>query len=187
MLLSLCLFTTLLSTASWAQQPDSCSLKSFDRCGPANQRPGTPSTCNATVTPGLPAVYNVNCQRNGDQGKLNGANCLLASTDICNRLTDPHVKRDQWVWSNPSYLSCSLGFWLPSGPNGTDAAFAPDWNRCMYGIFQPMTNACTNPSWNNVGSVNLKIMPNTSTTGEAVDGLYPSYAIAPTQLTQYAF
>ena len=182
------LFASLFSTASRAQVANNCSLASFDRCGPANQVPGTPSTCNATVTPGRPGVYNVNCfQEREFQSTLNGGNCILASTDICNKLTSPHVQKDIWVWSNPSYLSCALGFWLPSGPNGTDAAFAPDYNRCMYGIFQQMAVACTNPSWNNAGSVNLRVLPNTTSNGAAIDPLYPSYVVAPRQLTTYAF
>ncbi|KAL8991717.1 MAG: hypothetical protein Q9169_007713 [Polycauliona sp. 2 TL-2023] len=188
MLFILYLFASLFNTLSHAQ--DSCSLSSFDRCGPANQAPGTASTCNATVTPGLPAKYNVNCVSRQDiQGKLNRGNCGLAANDICNKLTSPHVRKNTWTWSNPAFLSCSLGFWLPSGPNGSDAAFAPDWNRCMDGIFLKMASECTNQfsSWNNAGSVNLKTLPNASSSGEAVDELYPSYAIAPQQLTTLAY
>ncbi|KAL8749062.1 MAG: hypothetical protein Q9199_007923 [Rusavskia elegans] len=189
MLFAFYLIASLFSTSAKAQGPSSCSLASFDRCGPANQVPGTPSTCNATVTPGPPGVYKVNCIRYDQvQATLNQNNCLLAATDICNKLTAPQVQKDQWVWSNPAFLSCALGFWLPSGPNGTDAAFAPDFNRCMTGIFQPMTRTCTNQfaSWQNAGSVNLKVLPSSTTTGEAVNALYPSYVIAPQQLTTYA-
>ncbi|KAL8815738.1 MAG: hypothetical protein Q9223_005151 [Gallowayella weberi] len=179
MLLTLCLLICLSVAHSWAQ---SCSLASFDRCGPANQKPGTKSTCNATITSGPPSVYTVNCQQDRTiRSNLNKQNCLLASTDICNKITDPFVQKNQWIWSNPAYLSCALGFWLPAGANATDAAPPPDWNRCMYGIFQPMTNACTNPTWNNIGSVNIVHMPNSTTTGQAVDSLYPSYVVAPIQ------
>lgn len=190
MLFIVYLFAALLSTGSNAQSASRCSLASFDRCGPAEQEPGTESTCNATVTPGQPGKYNVNCIRNEEaEGNLNGENCIAASTDICNKLTSPHVQKNRWIWSNPSYISCSLGFWLPSGPNGSDAAFAPDWNRCMYGIFQPMARACTDrfASWQNTGSVNLRVLPNASQSGVAINALYPSYAIAPQQLTTYAY
>ncbi|KAL8669074.1 MAG: hypothetical protein Q9168_006324 [Polycauliona sp. 1 TL-2023] len=185
------LFASLFTTPSDAQlgqtTPDSCSLASFDRCGPANQVPGTASTCNATVTPGNPAKYNVDCiiSDAAQQQKLNPGNCMLATTDICNKLTSPHVQKDTWVWSNPAYLGCALGFWLPSGPNGSDAAFAPDYNRCMVGIYTPMITECTKPfaSWINAGSVNLKTFPSQTTNGEAVDDGYPSYMIIPAQLT----
>ncbi len=188
MLFAFYLLASLFSTASNAQAANSCSLASFDRCGPANQVPGTPSTCNATVTPGLNGVYKVNCIRNQEiQASLNGNNCLLAATDICNKITASHVTRNQWIWSNPAFLSCALGFWLPSG-NGTDAAFPPDFNRCMQGIYRPMISTCTNQfaSWQNAGSVNLKTMPGATSTGEAVDAMYPSYVIAPQALTTYA-
>ncbi|KAL8716734.1 MAG: hypothetical protein Q9225_005963 [Loekoesia sp. 1 TL-2023] len=189
------LITFLLSSTAKAQRdetqaraPDSCSLASFDRCGPANQAPGTASTCNATVAAsGSPSVYGVQCKQNLNiQSGLNYQNCLVAATDICNKLTDPHVLKDRWIWTNPTIMSCAFGFWLPSG-NGSDAAFAPEYNRCMVGIFQPMAQLCTNPSWNNVGGVNIKVMPNSTTTGEAVDPYYPSYVIAPSSLTPYAF
>lgn len=190
MLFPFYLVTLFLSSASEAQGTAStCSLASFDRCGPATQVPGTPSTCNATLTnsPGAPAVYGVLCTQSSDlQASLVGGTCVNAATDICNKLTDPHVIRDRWIWSAPGFFGCALGFWLPSG-NGTDAAFAPDWNRCMEGIFLTMAANCTNPSWNNIGSVNLRILPNSTTTGLPVDPLYPSYLIAPRQLTTYAY
>lgn len=185
----------LLSSTSVAQSvlgsqvaPSTCSLASFDRCGPAIQQPGTPSTCNATITKGLNLVYGANCiQYPEAQANLNFQNCVnAAAPEICNKLTDPHVLRDRWIWSNPAILDCSLGFWLPSG-NGTDAAFAPDYNRCMTGIFIPLSNYCTNPSWNNAGSVNIKVLPNGTANGAAIDPYYPSYVIAPSPLTTYAF
>ncbi|KAL8830278.1 MAG: hypothetical protein Q9170_005807 [Blastenia crenularia] len=179
------LTSTKAQIASIATQ--NCSLALFDRCGPAYQVPGTQSTCNATiaVTP-YPAVYGVQCFQKLDvKAGLVFSNCIAAATDACNKLTDPHVKRDTWIWTNPAYIGCALGFWMPSG-NGSDAAFAPDYNRCMDGIFTPMAKTCTNPSWNNVGIVNLQIVPNASTNGVAVDPYYPSYVISPSQLTPYA-
>ncbi|KAL9595303.1 MAG: hypothetical protein Q9219_006525 [cf. Caloplaca sp. 3 TL-2023] len=166
------------------QAPETCSLASFDRCGPAKQLPGTPSTCNATVAlTGTASVYGVRCfSTQAIESGIVADNCVQAVGDICNKITDPHVLKNRWIWSNQAIIGCTMGFWLPSG-NGTDAAFAPDYNRCMYGIFQPMSKICTNPSWNNLGGVNLKIFPNTTTTGEAVDSYYPSYVIAPSQLT----
>lgn len=197
MLFGFVLITFLLSSTSKAavpisvstrQQVDTCSLASFDRCGPANQIPGTKSTCNATITSAqTPQVYGYQCSQNFDiKSTLNYPNCVTAITDICNKLTDPHVLRDRWIWTNPAYINCALGFWLPSG-NGSDAAFAPDYNRCVNGIYGPLATACTNPSWNNVGGVNLAEMPNTNGTGTAVDPYYPSYVIAAAQLTEYAY
>ena len=188
MLLISYLIPFLLSSTAIAQSAaaQTCSLASFDRCGPANQRPGTESTCNATVAvTGSPSVYGVQCFQNLDiKSGLVFQNCQTAAADICNKLTDPHVQKDRWIWTNPAIISCAFGFWLPSG-NGSDAAFAPDYNRCMYGIFQPMAKSCTNPSWNNVGGVNLASIPNATYTGQAVDPYYPSYVIAPSQLTTY--
>ncbi|CAL8582275.1 hypothetical protein XPA_007941 [Xanthoria parietina] len=64
----------------------------------------------------------------------------------------------------------------------------------MQGIYRPMISTCTNQfaSWQNAGSVNLKTMPGATSTGEAVDAMYPSYVIAPQALTtspygQYAY
>ncbi|KAL8946873.1 MAG: hypothetical protein Q9222_006785 [Ikaeria aurantiellina] len=191
MLLTLSLLTSFLLPLIQAQQPaasDSCSLAQFDRCGPANQAPGTPSTCNATIETGIqPSAYTVQCSQNLElRTQLNFPNCAISAADICNKLTDPHVKKDRWIWTNPAYIGCAFGFWLPSG-NGSDAAFAPNYDRCMVGIFTPLARLCTNPSWNNVGSVNVKVMPNTTQTGVAADPYYPSYVIAPAQLTQYAY
>ncbi|KAI4248348.1 MAG: hypothetical protein LQ352_005937, partial [Teloschistes flavicans] len=157
MLLTLYLLSSLLSSISYAQAAQAagstCSLASFDRCGPAVQKPGTASTCNATVKASqVPSVYGVQCGQDLDiQSTLNVPNCAYASVDICNRLTDPHVKKDRWIWTNPAYIGCALGFWLPSG-NGSDAAFAPDYDRCMTGIFGPLANLCSNPAWKNVAS-----------------------------------
>ncbi|KAL8737189.1 MAG: hypothetical protein Q9181_001946 [Wetmoreana brouardii] len=195
MLTLLYLLTFVFSSASAIPSPqasqardDACSLASFDRCGPANQLPGTKSTCNATVTPAATAqAYGVTCGQNFNiTSTLNYPNCVAASTDICNKLTDPHVVKDRWTWTNPAYIGCAMGFWLPSG-NGSNAAFAPDWNRCMVGIFGQMAKSCTNPSWNNVGSVNIKIMPDDKQTGFPVDPYYPSYVIAPVALTGYDY
>ncbi|KAL8688908.1 MAG: hypothetical protein Q9218_005295 [Villophora microphyllina] len=189
MLLTLYLFNYLFNAVSHAQPAAAtCSLASFDRCGPAQQKPGTPSTCNATVAASqVPTVYGVQCGQDQDlQSSLNYGNCAAASVDICNRLTDPHVKKDRWVWTNPAYIGCAFGFWLPSG-NGSDAAFAPNYDRCTNGIFGPLAKLCTNPSWNNVGSVNVKQMPNETESGQAVDPYYPSYVIAPAALTPYAY
>lgn len=190
------LLALLFTSASEAQlnvpsqaAPAICSLATFDRCGPANQIPGTPSTCNATLTnSGLNVVYGAKCIQYPDaRSGLVKDNCInSAAPDICNKLTDPHVLKDRWIWSNPAVIGCAYGFWLPSG-NGTSAAFAPDYNRCMNGIFGPLANYCTNPSWNNAGSVNLKFLPNSTYTGQAVDPDYPSYVIAPSQLTTYAY
>ncbi|KAI4091165.1 MAG: hypothetical protein LQ344_004278 [Seirophora lacunosa] len=178
----------LTAEAQGSQSGRTCSLSAFDRCGPANQAPGTPSTCNATITNlGVSGVYTSKCIQNPtSQSNLIRDACIFqAGPDICNRLTDRNVLRDQWVWSNAGVVGCALGFWLPSG-NGTNAAFPPDYNRCMYGIFNPLVNYCTNPTWNNAGSVNLKILPNATQSGEAVDPFYPSYVVAPSQLTAYA-
>ncbi|KAL8900545.1 MAG: hypothetical protein Q9207_005650 [Kuettlingeria erythrocarpa] len=162
-----------------------CSLALFDRCGPANQLPGTPNTCNATITnPGADVVYGSRCFRDESlQAGLVRENCMTAAVpDICNKLTDPHVVRDRWIWTSPAIIGCALGFWLPAG-NGTDATFAPEYNRCLVGIYRPLVSSCTNPTWNNVGSVNIKRMPNATSSGAAVDPYYPSYVIAPSQLT----
>ncbi|KAL9580999.1 MAG: hypothetical protein Q9212_004153 [Teloschistes hypoglaucus] len=179
------LLISLLSSTSSAQGAGgTCSLASFDRCGPAMQKPGTPSTCNRTVEVSpIPSVYGVQCGQDLDiQSTLNVPNCAWATTDICNRLTDPHLKKDRWIWTNPAYIGCALGFWMPSG-NGTDAAFPPDFDRCTTGIFGPLAKLCSNPAWKNVGSINIKRMPNATDTGEAVDKYYPSYVIAPAALT----
>ncbi|KAL8636321.1 MAG: hypothetical protein Q9228_006272, partial [Teloschistes exilis] len=185
MLLALYFLISLLSSISSAQGAGAtCSLASFDRCGPAKQKPGTPSTCNRTVEASpIPSVYGVQCAQDLDiQSTLNVPNCAWATIDICNQLTDPHLKKDRWIWTNPAYIGCALGFWMPSG-NGTDAAFAPDFDRCTTGIFAPLTKLCSNPAWKNVGSINVKRMPNATDTGEAVDAYYPSYVIAPAALT----
>ncbi|KAL8926670.1 MAG: hypothetical protein Q9208_002744 [Pyrenodesmia sp. 3 TL-2023] len=170
-------------------EPATCSLALFDRCGPANQAPGTPNTCNATITnPGRDVVYGSRCFR--DESLRSGLvkeNCLNAAIpDICNKLTNPHVLRNQWTWTSPAIIGCALGFWLPAG-NGTDATFAPEYNRCLVGIYTPLVNFCTNPTWNNAGSVNIRLMPNSTQSGIPVDPFYPSYVIAPSQLTTYAF
>lgn len=188
MLLTLSSIGFLLSltnaNAQRRQQQPVCSLASFDRCGPAIQEPGYPSTCNATIESSpIPSRYSLQCRQNRDlQAGLNAATCMNAIGDICNRLTDPHVLKDQWVWTSPALIGCAFGFWLPSG-NGSDAAFAPSYDRCVVGIFEPMAKACTNPQWNNVGGVNLKVFPSSTTSGQAVDSFYPSYVIAPSQLT----
>ncbi|KAL8647153.1 MAG: hypothetical protein Q9210_005723, partial [Variospora velana] len=177
MYLTYFLVTFLLSLTSEARE---CSLSSFDRCGPAQQAPGTQSTCNATITnKGINDVYTAKCIV-GAEERLNKLSCVNQLRDICNRLTDRDVISDQWVWSNAP--GCSLGFWLPSG-NGSDAAFAPDFNRCKDGIFGQLINYCTEPSWNNVGSVNLNKLPDREQTGKPVNPYYPSYVIAPAQLT----
>ncbi|KAL8755243.1 MAG: hypothetical protein Q9184_004853 [Pyrenodesmia sp. 2 TL-2023] len=187
------LLTFLLSSVSEARpqlgtpQADqaTCSLAQFDRCGPANQAPGTPNTCNATITnPGRDVVYGSRCFRDETlQSRLIKENCVNAAIpDICNKLTDPRVVRNQWIWTNPAVIGCALGFWLPAG-NGTDATFAPEYNRCLVGIYRPLVESCTNPTWNNAGSVNIRIMPNSTQSGLAVDPFYPSYVIAPSQLT----
>lgn len=183
MLLALTLFTLLLTFTANAQEPV-CSLASFDRCGPAEQKPGTPSTCNATVqVANQPSIYSLQCRRNENlKATLNYAACLNVIVDICNKLTFPHVETDRWIWTPPTNAGCALGFWLPSG-NGSDAAFPPSYERCSAGIFEPMAKACTNPQWNNVGGVNLKTLPDATTSGMAVNPLYPSYVIAPMQLT----
>lgn len=187
MLLTFTLITFLSLTSVYAQQRQQqpvCSLATFDRCGPAEQEPGQPSTCNATIEVApIPSRYSLQCRQDRSlQAGLNYATCLNAIVDICNRLTDPHALKNQWVWTSPAYIGCAFGFWLPLG-NGSDAAFAPSYDRCVVGIFQPMAQACTNPQWNNVGGVNLKTFPGRTTSGEAVDSLYPSYVIAPSQLT----
>ncbi|KAL8627122.1 hypothetical protein Q9189_007183 [Teloschistes chrysophthalmus] len=185
MLLAFYFLISLLSSTSFAQGAGgTCSLASFDRCGPAMQKPGTPSTCNRTAEASLiPSVYGVQCGQDLDiQSTLNVPNCAYATIDICNRLTDPHLKKDRWIWTNPAYIGCALGFWMPSG-NGTDAAFAPDFDRCTTGIFGPLAKLCSNPAWKNVGSINIKRMPNATDSGQAVDAYYPSYVIAPAALT----
>ncbi|KAL8938375.1 MAG: hypothetical protein Q9216_003932 [Gyalolechia sp. 2 TL-2023] len=186
MLPALSLILFLLTCTATAQQP-ACSLASFDRCGPAEQEPGTPSTCNATVkVSSQPDIYTLQCRQNRNvQANLNYQACLNAIVDICNKLTFPHVEKDRWIWTPPSNIGCALGFWLPSG-NGSDAAFAPTYERCQTGIFEPIARACTNPAWNNVGGVNLRTLPDGTTSGEAVNPLYPSYVIGPNQLTTAA-
>ncbi|KAL8985939.1 MAG: hypothetical protein Q9177_004298, partial [Variospora cf. flavescens] len=179
MYLTYFLITFLLSLTSEAQE---CSPSSFDRCGPSQQLPGTQSTCNATISHlNNNGVYTANCFYAADES-INKESCLReALRDICNRLTDPHVISDRWVWSDAS--GCALGFWLPSGDNVSEPAFVPDFNRCMNGIFGPLIDYCTDPPWITVGSVNLKVLPNTEKNGEAVNPYYPSYIIAPEPLT----
>ena len=169
------------------QQRSQCSLAQFDRCGPADQAYGTASTCNSTITRTTePEFYGLQCSRNPALARsLDPQACQAAQEDICNRLTDAHVIKDRWIWTNPAFIGCSLGFWLPSG-NGSDAAFAPNYDRCMEGIFGPMTTLCTKPSWNNIGAVNLAALPDSTSSGTPVNPYYPSYVIAPVQLTTYA-
>ncbi|KAL8966750.1 MAG: hypothetical protein Q9197_005809 [Variospora fuerteventurae] len=177
------LFTFLLSLTSEAQE---CSPSPIDRCGPSRQSPGTQSTCNATIThSNEEGVYTANCGTDLGQ-KIDIGNCLSSEAllEICNRLTDRHVITDRWVWSDAP--GCALGFWLPSGDNVSEPAFAPDFNRCMEGIFKPLIDYCRNPGWITVGSVNVKVLPNSEQNGEAVDPYYPSYIMAPVPLTTYA-
>ncbi|KAI4287438.1 MAG: hypothetical protein L6R35_003299 [Caloplaca aegaea] len=182
MYLTYFLITFLLSLTSEAQE---CSPSPIDRCGPSRQSPGTQSTCNATITKlNINGVYTANCYNPFEQSLSIGTCRSDALLDICNRLTDRHVISDRWVWSDVS--GCALGFWLPSGDNFSEPAFAPDFNRCMEGIFTPLMDYCSDPAWNTVGSVNVKVLPDSEQNGEAVDPYYPSYIMAPEPLTTYA-
>lgn len=80
-----------------------------------------------------------------------------------------------------------MAFYLPPFPG---SAKTPDREKCVEQIFRPMLGYC-NPATGggavegmySLGMVNVKVRPDRTQDGEAVDAGYPSYILAARQLT----
>ena len=72
-----------------------------------------------------------------------------------------------------------MGYWMPWGIVGTDKV--PTTDECQQTIYTAITNTCfpNDDSTFNTASVNLKVLPTETQTGEQVDSGSLSYMIAP--------
>ena len=150
-----------------------------DPCGPVNQEPGYPDTCNAKVNlTATPSQYGVYCSISGSD-QVTWSACYNQYMGICFNIGLRDFPEDAWVW-NDAGAGCAVGAWIPKAQG---AAEAPSSTRCEQLIYQAMVDSCsTTVPATNVGSVNLATLPSfhdTSSLGSQVNVGYMSFIIAP--------
>ena len=163
-----------------------------DPCGPLTQPSPNPAgnTCNVSIIDSsTPAPYGVQCLTDYTNTHIDFDACSKQTIPaICDMLADPSVQNGTWIWAsaNPPNV-CYTGFYLPPYDG---SAQKPDKNKCVNEIFRPLAGYC-NPATGyeetegmyNLGMVNVKIKPDETQNGQAVDVGYPSYIMATRQLT----
>lgn len=163
-----------------------------DPCGPLVQPSPNPvgNTCNVSIIESTsPAPYGVQCLADHTNTHLDIDTCSNQTIPaICDKLADPAVQNGTWVWASANSPNlCSMGFYLPPY---SGSAQIPGRDKCVNEIFRPMLGYC-NPATGyevtegmyNLGTVNIKTLPDKTQDGAAVDVGYPSYIIATRQLT----
>ena len=170
------------------------SAAARDPCGPAIQPIPNPAgnTCNVSIIESkTPAPYGVQCVNDYSETHLDFDACSRETIPaICDKLADPAAPNATWIWasaSSASSSSCYMGFYLPPFDG---SAPKPDRNKCVAEIFRPVVGFC-NPATGyeetegmyNLGMVNVKVRPDGTQNGQAVDVGYPSYIMATRHLT----
>ena len=181
--------STLSATASTA------TAAVTDPCGPLTQLSPNPAgnTCNVSIIESkAPTPYGVQCLTDYTDSHIDFGACSNETIPaICDKLAHPAVENGTWIWASASTPNaCSLGFYLPPYDG---SAQKPDKEKCVGEIFRPMLGYC-NPATGhevtegmyNLGMVNVKVKPDETQNGQAVDVGYPSYIMATTQLTAEA-
>ncbi|CAF9934148.1 MAG: hypothetical protein ALECFALPRED_005865 [Alectoria fallacina] len=166
-----------------------------DPCGPLNQPSPNPAgnTCNVSIIGSkAPTPYGVQCLTDYTDSHIDFGACSNETIPaICDKLADPAVQNETWIWASGATPNvCYLGFYLPPYDG---SAQKPDKEKCVSEIFRPMLGYC-NPATGhevtegmyNLGMVNVKVKPDETQNGQAVDVGYPSYVMATTQLTAEA-
>ena len=167
-----------------------------DPCGPLVQPTPNPAgnTCEASITESTtPSSYGVQCLAEHHTArtpttKLDFDACARETVPaICDKLSDPAAPNATWVWASASSGACFMGFYLPPFYG---SAPKPIRDKCVEGIFKPMAGYCnpatgfvTKEGMYDLAMVNVKVAPDRSQNGQAVDAGYPSYILATRQLT----
>lgn len=133
-----------------------------------------------------PAAYGVQCQTVPAPGDTLFVleNCAATIKGVCNHIqmsndqTSNQYFHDRWYWNRDGGLGCAMGYWFPHELVGTSKV--PTQEVCEQTIYGAMTNTCF-PDVDgtfNTASVNLKVLPTESETGQQVDSGSLSYIIA---------
>ena len=150
-----------------------------DACGPKIPDPTVEDSCSTPVGQSdTPGAYSVQCLNDTQSStQVNISSCAYLIPQLC---SEEWQTPGEWVWLTAN--GCSVGSYLP--PTSYEGAAPwPNNTQCEQLIYAPMVDGCgfEGIPWN-IAAVNLKVLPDDTTKGQAVNGGYGSYVVAERQL-----
>ncbi|KAL8698143.1 MAG: hypothetical protein Q9201_006735 [Fulgogasparrea decipioides] len=155
-----------------------------DACGPFDHTGDAGfSTCVSSVVPGGPAAYGIVCGRDSSVTvPIRKDTCARSAKYMCYWLVQGDLAAGEWHWTGDNDLTdCRVGVYLSALPG---AAPRPNYRRCLNQIFQPLVQSCMTTGRYNVGTVNIKALPDhtTNNTGQTVNPGYAAFIVSPMAL-----
>ena len=102
--------------------------------------------------------------------------CELVAMMQCTGLFSvPDLIRSQWHWTEQP--GCAVGWYFPAG------ARIPSFRECEQSIYWRIILRCARHSQFNGGTINVKVLPNFESDGQATFRMQGMYIVSPERLT----